>query len=321
MLIETIPPYKNDTMKNTYYVLIIIWFLVLTACNTKKQDSTLNKTSTTENLYFGQKPPGLIPEIFAPGIISLNGRYEHGISFSPDLQEVYFSANYEDHEPSIFFSKLKDKKWTDPKKIDFTKGKKVGEMHPFVNSDGSTIHFAAHDSFTLPHHKESVKTWYAKRVGNSWSDAKQLDSPINDDFVFYLNEAKNGDLFYTNMSKRKMYYAPKKNNEYPEVHEVGTGGFHGFISPSQDYLVVNARNKEDAQRKSDIYVYFKKKDGRWSKAINLGSDVNSNFSETCPSITPDGKYLFFGRYNEEGGLSNFYWVSTEVIHKVKPTDL
>ena len=55
-----------------------------------------------------------------------------------------------------------------------------------------------------------------------------------------------------------MYYAPKKNDKYPEVHEVGTGGFHGFISPSQDYLVVNARNKEDDQRKSDIYVYFRK---------------------------------------------------------------
>lgn len=308
-------------MKNTYYILISTLILILTACNTKKQDSVLSKTSTTKNLYFGQKPPGLIPEIFAPGIISLNGRYEHGISFSPDLEEVYFSANYEDHEPNIFFSKLKDEKWANPIKLNFTKGKKVGEMHPLINPNGTIIHFAAHDSFSLPHHKESVKTWYVKRAGNSWSDAKQLDSPINNDFVFYANEAKNGDLFYTNVSKRKMYYAPKKNDTYLEVYEVGTGGFHGFISPSQDYLVVNARNKEDDQRKSDIYVYFKKKDGGWTKSINLGSDVNSNFAETCPSITPDGKYLFFGRYNEEGGVSNFYWVSTEVIEAVKPADL
>ena len=109
-----------------------------------------------------------------------------------------------------------------------------------------------------------------------------------------------------------------QNGKFSEVHEVGIEtGLHGFISPSQDYLVVNARNKENAQRKSDIYVYFKKKDNTWSKPINLGKDVNSNFAETCPSITPDGKYLFFGRYNEEGGISNFYWVSTEVISKLK----
>lgn len=293
--------------------------LFLSACKTEKQNKKETNFSTEENLYLGQKPPSLIPEIFAPGIISIDGRYEHGISFSPDLKEVYFGANYKDKDPSIYYSKLKGKKWTDPKEANFTKGKKAGEMHPFVNPSGTMIHFAAHDPFTLPHHKESVKTWYVKRVGDSWGDAKQLDSPINDDFVFYSNEAKNGDLFYTNLSKRTMYYAPKKDGKYSEVHEVGTGGFHGFISPSQDYLVVNARNKEDDQRKdSDIYVYFKKKDGGWSEAINLGNQVNSTFGETCPSITPDGKYLFFGRYNEKGGLSNFYWVSTEVIDKVRP---
>ena len=231
-----------------------------------------------------------------------------------------FSANKKDEDPSIYFSKLEGKKWTTPKKANFTKGKKVGEMHPFVNPTGDKIYFTAHDEFTLPHHKESVKTWYVNRLENSWSNAIQLDSPVNEDFVFYSNQAKNGDLFYTNVSKRKMYYAPNKNGKFPEVKELGIEfGFHGFISPSQDYLVVNARNKEDAQRKSDIYVYFKKKDDTWSKPINLGKEVNSNFGETCPSITPDGKYLFFSRYNEEGGVPNFYWASTEIISKLKTT--
>ena len=165
-----------------------------------------------------------------------------------------------------------------------------------------------------------VEIWYVNRLENSWSDAIQLDSPINEDVVMYPNEAKNGDLFYSNLSKRKIYYAPNKNGKFPEVHEVPLEifGFHGFISPSQDFLLVNGQNREDDQRKdSEIYVYFKKKDGTWSKPINLGNEVNSNFDETCPSITPDGKYLFFSRYNEEGGLSNSYWASTDIIDKLK----
>ncbi len=313
---------KIYTMRKTYSILLLVGALFLNACNSKKQDSEDNDSSIVQNLYFGQKPPGLTPEIFAPGIISLNGRYEHGISFSPDLEELYFGANYEDQDPSIYFSKLEDKKWTSPKKVNFTKGKKVGEMHPFVSPNGTMIHFAAHDSFTSPHHESSVKTWYVKRSENSWSDARELDSPINNDLVFYSNEAKNGDIFYTNLSKRKMYYAPKINDKFPKVHEVGIEfGFHGFISPSQDYLVVNGQNREDDQRKdSEIYVYFKKKDGTWSKPMNLGNAVNSDFDETCPSITPDGNYLFFGRYNEESGLSNFYWVDTEVIENLRPKE-
>ena len=267
--------------------------------------------------YFGQKPPGFIPEVFAPGIISINGRYEHGISFSPDLDEVYFSANKKGGLVDIYFSKLEGEKWTSIKKAKFTKGRKEEEMHPFVTPDGEEIYFTALNSDNT-----DVKIWYANRSVNAWSNVRELDSPINDDKVFYPNVAKNGDLYYFNISKRKTYYSPSKNGGFPEVQEVDIEfGVHAFISPSQDYLLVNARNEENAERKSDIYVYFKGKDGAWTKPINLGDTVNSNFPETVPSVTPDGKYLFFSRYNEEGGLSNFYWVSTEVIERLRPDGL
>ena len=280
------------------------------------QENKINdNTPIIVSPYFGQKPPGLIPEIFAPGIVSINGRGEGSISFSPDLDELYFGVFEEDGNPSVYFSKLEDKKWTNPKKINFTKDKKIGELHPFVSLNGKKIYFTAYDS-----NFENGKIWYVNRFENSWSNPTQLDSPINDDEVIHPNLTKNGDLFYFNISKRKTYYAPNKNGEFPEVQEVEFG-VHAFISPSQDYIVVNARNREDGRNDSDIYVYFKKKDGTWSKAINLGNEVNSNFRETSPSITPDGKYLFFSRYNDEGGLPNFYWVSTEVIKRLRPDDI
>ena len=301
---------------NNFIFLILVFATVLNACNTKKQNSKDNDLPITRNAYFGQNPPGLIPEIFAPGIVSLNGRQENGISFSPNLDEVYFSAEKKDGDSDIYFSKLEGKKWTPIKKANFTKGKKDAEMQPFVSFSDKKIYFTAHNSDLT-----DTKIWYVNRLKDSWGDAIKLDSPINDDQVFYANQAKNGDLFYTNVSKIKMNYAPNKNGEFPEVQEVEIEfGVHGFIAPSQDFLVVNARNKEDDKRKDhDIYVYFKGKDGTWTKPINLGNTVNSNFSENTPSITPDGKYLFFCRKNE-GGVSDIYWVSTEVINKVRPVD-
>lgn len=302
--------------KNCLIVSMLVSALFLDACNTKNQKSKESHTSITEASYFGQEPPGMIAEIFAPGVVSLEGRYEHGISFSPDFDEMYFSAEQEDGDPDIYFSKREGKKWTSIKVADFTKGKKAAEMHPFVGLNDKRIYFVAFDSIF-----SDEKVWSVDRFEHGWGEAKPMDSPINDDFVFYPNTAKNGDLFYFNIAKRKMYNSPNVNGNYPEVQEMEIEfGVHGFISPSQDYMVVNSRNKEDAQRKdSDIYVYFKKEDGTWSKAINLGDSVNTTFPETCPSITPDGKYLFFGRYNEEGGLSNFYWVSTAVIDTVRAT--
>ena len=307
-------------MRNYNLILTILAFvLLLNACNTKKQESKNNHSPTIVSPYFGQKPPGLTPEIFAPGIISITGRNESNISFSPDLDEVYFTARKKDEENSIYFSKLKGNKWTPVKRANFTKGRKKEELYPFVSLSGKRIYFTALDSIF-----SDERIWYVNRLEDSWSDAIQLDSPLNDDLIFYINQSKNGDLFYTNLSKKwKMYYAQNKNGKFPEVQEVEIEfGHHGFISPSQDYLLVYARNKENEKRKdSDIYVCFKEKDGTWTKPISLGNEVNSNFGEGCPSITPDGKYLFFTRDEDEGGLSNLYWVSTEIIDKLRPVEL
>jgi len=168
------------------------------------------------------------------------------------------------------------------------------------------------------------RIWYVNRLEDSWSDAIKLDSPINDDLVFSPNQSKNGDLFYTKISDRniKTNYASNKNGKYTEIQEVRIEfGHHAFISPSQDYLLVTGQNEEDESRKhNDIYAYFKRQDGTWTKLINLGNTINSDFDETGPRITPDGKYLFFGRGERDVELGNLYWVSTEVIYKVRPVD-
>jgi hypothetical protein len=293
-------------MKN-YNIRLLIITIFLSACATKKQNSKDSDSLITEASYFGQKPPGLIPEVFAPDIVS-KGRNQGAVSFSPDLDEIYFSVKKKGKNSAVYFSRLENKKWTNLKKANFTKGKSSAESHPFVSPSGKRIYFV----------DDNDKIWYVNRFEDSWGDAIQLDSPINDDEVFNPIEAKNGDLYYFNVSKMKLYYAPNKNGEFPEVQEVEIEfGFHGFISPSQDFLVVDARNENDD---NDLYVYFKKQDGTWTKPIDLGNEVNSNFHDSVPHITPDGKYLFFTRTTEEDD-KYIYWVSTEVIENLRPVDL
>jgi len=305
-------------MQNGKIINLTTAFLIfLIGCSTKKHVSIDSDSLNIGSPYFGQNPPGLTPEIFAAGIVSIDGRFEGTVSFSPELTEMYFGADNEDEETSIYFSKLEYDKWTPIKRAGFTNGRKNEELHPFVSPDGKRIYFTAMDAaFT------DEKIWYVNRLEDSWSDAIMLDSPINDDLVFFPNQAKNGDLYYFNLSKRKTYYAPNKNGQFPEVEEVSFAfGHHAFISPSQDYLIVTARSDEEEGRKdNDMYVYFKKKDKTWTEPINLGNTINSSLNEKGPRITPDGKYLFFGRDEKHGknGRANIYWVSTEVIENLRP---
>jgi len=299
-------------MKSICSSIVLLFSILVFSSNSYSH----NEFPVLEGPYFGQKTPSLIPEIFASGIISINGRSEMGVSFSPNLDEMYFTVQKKLGVPAdIYFSKLKDNRWTPFEKANFTKGKKAGEMEPNVSYDGNKIYFTAYNAdFT------DTSIWYANRLNNGWSDAIKIDSPFNEDEVMTSTVAKNGDIFYTNISKNfRTYYSPNINGKYPKnlEAEIEFGG-HAFISPSQDYLIVDARNKEDENKKdADFYVYFKKKDGAWTKPINLGITVNSTFNERVATVTPDGKYLIFSR-GSDGGQLNLYWVSTEVIENVRP---
>ncbi|HEV8515381.1 MAG TPA: OmpA family protein, partial [Cyclobacteriaceae bacterium] len=53
----------------------------------------------------------------------------------------------------------------------------------------------------------------------------------------------------------------------------------------------------------DIYVCLKKND-RWTEPINLGSSINTSLQEWTPSISTDGKTIYFAS-NRQNGLGGF----------------
>ncbi len=291
-------------------------FTLLTAVLLSNNIGAVQGMRQPSGPYLGQTPPGLTPELFAPDIISKSGRSEYGMSFSPKRDEMYFSVQKKFGVPAaIYFSKLEDKQWTSFKKANFTQGKKAGEMEPNITADGKKVYFTAYNADF-----SDTKIWYAERYKNGWGQAQKLASPINQDEVMTSTLANNGDLFYTNLSREfKTYYSPNVNGKYPKTLKADIEfGAHAFISPTQDYLIVDSRNKEDENRTdADLYVYFKKKDGTWTKPIPFDSEVNSSFDETVATLSPDGKYLFFSR-RTKGEELDLYWVSSDVIEKLRP---
>ena len=58
----------------------------------------------------------------------------------------------------------------------------------------------------------------------------------------------------------------------------------------------------------DIYASFLQKDGSWSEAVNLGPKINSVMWESQPSISSDGKTLYFvrGRSGNSQNIDIYY---------------
>jgi hypothetical protein len=85
--------------------------------------------------------------------------------------------------------------------------------------------------------------------------------------------------------------------------------FSPYIAPDGGYLIITK-----AAGGEELSIHFKKKDGTWTKGIELSNDIGIK-GAFCPIVTPDGKYLFFvcsidGKYAP-------FWVDASFIQDLR----
>lgn len=87
---------------------------------------------------YGQDPPGLTPEVFAPGVISKAEDTEFGCTFSPDGNEIYYTVRKNKTDmPVIMTSRTTEGKWSVLEQL-FALGDDYF-MEPHMTADGQTL--------------------------------------------------------------------------------------------------------------------------------------------------------------------------------------
>jgi len=300
-------------MKNHKIIFsVLVFFLFLSACKTEKSKIKEDESSIKENLYLGQKPPGLIPEPFAPGLVTTKG-WEYYGGFTPDLKEFYFlrevGETKEDKKTEFVVVKNNNNQWQES-----VISARVGT--PSISPDGKTIHLG--------------RRYMERNHNGEWSEIKQLDSPFDSLPIMSLTASSRGTYFFDEFNRDftgDIRYSRLVNGKYEEprlVNEkINTGkSFHPFIAPDESYLIFDSK-RDDGFGDSDIYISYRQQNGEWGEPVNLVNKINTDAWEASASITPDGKYLFFNRNMGSDNYENvdIFWVSTEVVEKLKPRNL
>lgn len=251
-----------------------------------------------EGPYLGQEPPGLIPEVFAPGIVS-TARYELFSAFTPDMKEFYFVRYDEEDNPSMIGYKYKNNSWC--KSII---GPRVGE--PAISPDGKTMHLGRR---------------YMERTDTGWSAIKELEGPFKDIRIMRLTSSAKGTYYFDEATEdgpiRYSRIIDGKREE-PKPLELDLGKFnaHPFIAPDESYLIWDDQ-RDSGLGKADIYISFRQPDGSWGPAINMGDKINSDQSDSYATVTPDGKYILFNRGIDKDNV-DIYWVDAQIIETLRP---
>ncbi|QUI62629.1 hypothetical protein GSF04_08920 [Pseudoalteromonas sp. A22] len=146
----------------------------------------------------------------------------------------------------------------------------------------------------------------------------RLSASANGTFVF--DDWKNNDVIRISKVVKGKREAPKLLGT--EINS-GTWTAHPFIAHDESYIIWDSE-REGGYGASDIYISFLQEDGRYGTAINLGAEINTPLTENGAFVTPDGKFLFFGRSEEKfraDGSSYWvggkHWVDAQVIEKLR----
>lgn len=307
--------------------------------------------------YLGQKPPGMTPEVFAPGIVSTNMNEDGGPVFTPDGREIFWRIGMAPH--SVFLHmKQENGVWSEPETASFSGRYSDGGL--CISPDGKRIFFASKRPFSGVEGLSRFHTWITEKTGGRWQEPVPAGEPIDhpDDYYTRVSVASCGTLIKQSgipggKGGRDLYECRFADGNYAAPvnlpGEVNTecNEYGPAISPDGSYIVFQSDDRPDSIGSIDLYVTFRREDGSWSRGINLGEGVNTEFVEHWPSLTPDGKYLFFSSdrpagtrygyseqrkrldeikalfdfyYGEKHG-GDFYWVDARVIEAVRPDGL
>ncbi len=330
------------------YISLIASILLIFSNCTKKNDFPILKGS-----YLGQKPPGMTPELFAPGIIS-TGYNENCAAFTTDGKELYYWLM--ERRPFFVILCLKEEngKWTSPQVFPFSGKYFDGKVT--ISPDGSKLCFSSN----RPREKngEPINNWdlwISERAESGWGEPKNFGPVVNTDaHDAYPCLARNENLYF--FSDREggegeddMWVSRFINGHYTEPKNLGpsinTSINEGdpFIAPDESYIIFCSRDRKEGFGENDLYISFRREDGSWKKAKNMGERINSAAEEVCPIVSSDGKYFFFSstrattlpypetpftfeqiknKLNSPGNGSNdIYWGDAKIIEELKPEKL
>jgi hypothetical protein len=277
------------------YWILILTVITLFGCNNNTEKK--EKFPELTGKYLGQKEPGLVPEIFAPNIVS-TGMAEFNSSFSPDFKEFYFSIRMPNSKMVIMKMIYDGTKWSEPEVASFSG--KYSDADPFITYDNKWLYFISQrpiDSTNIA--KNDWDIWRTRKDEGKWSEPERLSSEINSKAdETYPSLTKDGKLYFSSgkigKNNKDIFCAEKSESGFKNpirLNDTVNSNWEGdiFISPEEDYMIFASYGRDAG---SGLYITFNK-DGHWNLPQRMSEEINVTGREFCPIVSPDGKYFFY----------------------------
>jgi Tol biopolymer transport system component len=262
------------------------------------------------------------PKVFAPGIVSTEDDEVNG-GFSPDGRDYYFAKVL----PYTTFPRvgvllvthlLRGSVWSEPEVLSFS-GAQAYDTQPRLSPDGQQLFFTS--ARPAPGKKaRGLRIWRSQRAGEGWSAPEPVPEPVNSEesWNWGASVTRDGTLYFTSDREERfhpqLYRSRLVGGAYEKPSRLGPeinskfNDSDAFVSADESklFFVSSGGGAPDNQSRAgtldghgfqyprgDLYVSVRRDGFAWAQAQHLKAMVNTEQDEGSPSLSPDGKTLFF----------------------------
>jgi len=269
----------------------------------------------------GNNAEPFLPEVFSrfPNV--------RDIAISSEGDEIYFSVqSYADEISVIAYIKYENNKLSIPQIAGFSG--KYFDIEPFLSSDGLKLFFASNRPAENTDDKsKDFDIWYVQRENKNseWSSMVNVGTPINSEKdEFYPSISNNNNFYFTSnapISKGKddifvsKWEVDKYTTPVSLSDSINSEGyeFNAYIAPDESYIIFSGYQREDGFGSGDLYISHKVSDSAWTKAKNLGVEINSAKMDYCPFVDTKSNTLYFTSKRSSVNDSNIDFSSIQEI--------
>ncbi len=185
---------------------------------------------------------------------------------------------------------------------------------PAVTADNQTMFFTSRRNGGVGKNKDVDNEyfediWMSKKVNGQWASPKNMQKPINSEThdasigispdgkeLFLYKPDNGGDIYVSKLQPDGKWGTPSGMGKFVNSHykEPSVG-----ISYDGKILYFSS-DRPGGFGGLDIYKAELDKAGSWTKPMNLGSTINTEYDDDSPFIDIDGKTMYFSSRGHKG---------------------
>ncbi|MBI9068130.1 MAG: PD40 domain-containing protein [Salinivirgaceae bacterium] len=210
--------------------------------------------------------------------------------------------------------------------LDTTINSEFDEYYPFVSADNSAMVFSSNRTYVDDYEDYIANVFYSENKRGAWESA--ISIPVNtydnEEVVGFMPNGEklliyaDGDSFNNDIkmvNRKGSKFTDALSSELP--YDLNTDGVEmgACLSPDGKVLYF-ASDRRGGRGQLDLYMAKKDASGQWKASENLGSMLNTQYDENFPSLSPDGKTLYFASKGHLG-VGEYDLYSTQYIDSLK----